>query len=308
MLSRGLLTYRRANAAAEIATEHDTRLARCVLEVLHTFLDCCPVQNGQFLLLICNLPTVLSQSCYHLASVTINVSELLRHLCELLSDRHFRILAVQCLHQLASWQGPSEERKTALFFLFDRQAMEAISRAIERASAEEGSDCTFYKETAELLVAMGRQLLNIYHKEPHQSLPTTLSLYFSTLLSLSRHPSLVVNHACVGSWLSLFKNDKLRARMDLLAVIRPFFEFVVVKLVKPTEPSFYDLLDLDSIEALTERHVKYRSILLQATRCAADLSPSVAVSVAQQWMQVELNKSPGKTRALTMRVSIVMTL
>ena len=294
--------------AAETVTEQDTRLAGRVLEVLHTFLDWSPIQNGQLLLLICNVSTILSQSCFHLFySVTINDSEILVRLCELLSDRHFRILAVQCLLQLASRKGPTKERKPALFFLFNRQAMEAISMAIAGASADEGNDCTFYKKTAELLAAMGSQLWNIYDKEPHTALPITLSLYFNALLSLSRHPSLVVNHACVGLWLSLFKEDKLRARLDLLAVIRPFFELVIVKLVKPTEPSSYDLLDLDSIEALTEMHVKYRANLLQAVRCAAELTPSVALSVAQQWMQVELNKSPGKTRALTTCVSIIMT-
>lgn len=241
-----------------------------------------------------------------------NEGQLLVQLCLLLSDRNLRLPAAECLLQAAGRKGAAKERKP-LLVLFDAAAIGAILEAAQQGAAED--DYAFFKKLAELLVAIGGQLCNLYGKESDVTLPSTLGLYCRALLALSGHPSTVVNHTCAGSfsnvqdrinhklqfsyssvaglWLLLFRHEQLRIEADLLAVVQPFLEQTTAKIVKPAQPGPYDRLDFDSAEEFFSVYIKFRADLLDSVRQVALNCPLVAFELAQRWLDAQLSSSAG---------------
>lgn len=255
-------------------------------------------QHGRVIQVVLMTLTVYVEwvSIQHIFS---NEGKLLQSLCILLQEDNLRMNAAECLLQVVSRKGKSEERRP-LLLLFYEAPMKAVFAAADKAFCGNLTEDNyrFLKTLAQVLTALGGQLCALWGKEPGVEEPSSLRTYLDAMLALTRHPSLHIYNYTNGLWGQLLRHELVSKSPPLTAILSTWIETVSKKVMKHGYPSKndsescqYSRLDFDSDEEYSHFFYKVRSETLETIKHASLLDPFTMYSFAENWLQKQLNKS-----------------
>ncbi|KAG0711248.1 Exportin-5 [Chionoecetes opilio] len=191
--------------------------------------------------------------------------KLLQSLCFLLSEDSVKKEAAECLLQIVSRKGKSDERRP-LLLLFGEVPMSAVFTAADQAVAGPLSEHNyrFLKTLTQVLTGLGSQLCALWGKEAEVGEPPNFKVYLDAMLAFTRHPSLHIYNFTNTLWGQLFRHDQVPHSKTLQAVL-PVWIVIVSQ--------------------------KVRSETLETIKAASRLAPDVMYTHVEEWLTSHAKKT-----------------
>ncbi|KAK9509310.1 hypothetical protein O3M35_006655 [Rhynocoris fuscipes] len=228
---------------------------------------------------------------------------LLQILCLLLNNEHFQDGAAECLLQIVSRKGKLDERRP-LLVLFSEDAMRCIFQSADTSVTK---NYQFLKKLTRVLTGLGSQLCSLWSKES-QARPPNFEMYLEAIVTFTRHPSLTLVYYANSLWLSLMKHDQISKDDVFLSFVPKWVDAAGPKIIKvpfptsksnvnPNTPEAYAVMDYDAEDEFNGFFHRYRVELLDTFKQATLVSPLVAYTYVERWLEVQIQKTVSQTTA-----------
>ncbi|XP_046395855.1 exportin-5 isoform X3 [Ischnura elegans] len=228
--------------------------------------------------------------------------KLLQILCALLDKENFQSDAAECLLQIVNRKGRAEERKP-LLILFNDLQMTCIFQACVTACAKPFNEprYVFLKRMTQVLTGLGTQLCTLWAKETSGPMilpPPNFSIYLESMITFTKHHSLVLAHLVNSLWASFLRHEMISRDPTFLSFVPRWVEATAPRVIKSGFPSKMDSpcsawssMEFDSDEEFATFFHRCRTDFLDAFRHATVVAPLVCFSFVENWLTTRLQRS-----------------